>query len=537
MLEDGDTTTYRYDELDRLIEEVNSYEKKTYSYDKRGNISEKRINDVLEKTFAYDATNMLTNVTDASKGEASYIYNGLGKRVSVVNPTEKIEYLLDLTKDYHNMLERSVNGEVETYTYDSNVVSMSKQGQDYFYMHDEFGTGMYLTGTDGMAVSSYAYDEFGRTIDPITGKQKKTDYTKQGNIIQPLAFTGYQHDEMTDSYYAQARYYDAGAGRFISRDNAKYVLKSIPITHNIYTYCGNNSLIYIDPDGHESIVVSGGTGQHDGFKYQFIETAIRDMRDQISSGVEPEDITWVVMNSGYSSTDVTNYIDSASKLGVNIVVANDKDDFINYINNKNGDRSSDKITNASFYCHGRSPKRFKDLKENELSFAYDCGDDSQEAKFAFLQSDVGKLNSEAFDNTTTYFYSCNSGTDDGNKGSFAQAWSNKTGGRSLGLKNARSLYAFINSTGNWGFYFGGGIALSPSDCWNYAMSFLGKESDSWKEKKKIKADRERSDKGYSELGSLQYPWMVSLAGEFVDSGWLDAFDRHWAWYEPEECEG
>ncbi len=26
----------------------------------------------------------------------------------------------------------------------------------------------------------------------------------------------------------------------------------------------------------------------------------RDMRDQISSGVEPEDITWVVMNSGYS---------------------------------------------------------------------------------------------------------------------------------------------------------------------------------------------------------------------------------------------
>ena len=172
MLEDGDTTTYRYDELDRLIEEVNSYEKKTYSYDKRGNISEKRINDVLKKTFAYDATNMLTNVTDASKGEASYIYNGLGKRGSVVNPTEKIEYLLDLTKDYHNMLERSVNGEVETYTYDSNVVSMSKHGQDYFYMHDEFGTGMYLTGTDGMAVSSYAYDEFGRTIDPITGKQK-----------------------------------------------------------------------------------------------------------------------------------------------------------------------------------------------------------------------------------------------------------------------------------------------------------------------------------------------------------------------------
>ncbi len=65
--------------------------------------------------------------------------------VVVQNPTESIDHLLDLTKDYHNMLERTVNGESETYTYDSNVVSMSKAGNDYFYMLDELGTGMYLT--------------------------------------------------------------------------------------------------------------------------------------------------------------------------------------------------------------------------------------------------------------------------------------------------------------------------------------------------------------------------------------------------------
>ena len=38
-----------------------------YSYDKRGNIAEKRKNDVLEKTFIYYATNMLTRVEDSSK--------------------------------------------------------------------------------------------------------------------------------------------------------------------------------------------------------------------------------------------------------------------------------------------------------------------------------------------------------------------------------------------------------------------------------------------------------------------------------------
>lgn len=114
---------------------------------------------------------MLSKATDVNKGEATYSYNGMGKRVFVANPEERIEYLLDLTKDYHNMLERSVNGEVETYTYDSNVVSMSKAGNDYFYMLDELGTGMYLTGTGGIAKSTYAYDEFGRNINPFTGKK------------------------------------------------------------------------------------------------------------------------------------------------------------------------------------------------------------------------------------------------------------------------------------------------------------------------------------------------------------------------------
>jgi hypothetical protein len=36
-------------------------------------------------------------------------------------------------------------------------------------MLDELGTGMYLTGTDGIATSTYAYDEFGRNLNPFTG--------------------------------------------------------------------------------------------------------------------------------------------------------------------------------------------------------------------------------------------------------------------------------------------------------------------------------------------------------------------------------
>ena len=193
---------------------------------------------------------MLSKVTDAVMGEVTYSYNGFGKRVAVVNPEEKIEYLLDLTKDYHNMLERNVNGETEVYTYDSNVVSMSKAGNDYFYMLDELGTGMYLTGTDGIATSIYAYDEFGRNINPFTGQKEKPAYTKKGNIIQPLAFTGYQHDEITGSYFAQARYYDSNAGRFVSRDKDRYIWFAKSESLNLYEYCFNKPNTFIDPTGH-----------------------------------------------------------------------------------------------------------------------------------------------------------------------------------------------------------------------------------------------------------------------------------------------
>ena len=71
------------------------------------------------------------------------------------------------------MLERTVNGETESFIYDKNVISMSKAGDNYYYLQDELGSPMYMTGTDGAAVSLYAFDDFGRGIDPLTGNLKK----------------------------------------------------------------------------------------------------------------------------------------------------------------------------------------------------------------------------------------------------------------------------------------------------------------------------------------------------------------------------
>ena len=102
---------------------------------------------------------MLSKVVDSNKGEVENQYNALGFRVASTRPEEKIEYICDLSIDYYNLLERTVNGETESFIYDNNVVSMSKAGSNYYYLQDELGSPMYITGTDGVAVTSYRYLE------------------------------------------------------------------------------------------------------------------------------------------------------------------------------------------------------------------------------------------------------------------------------------------------------------------------------------------------------------------------------------------
>ena len=158
------------------------------------------------------------------------------------------------------MLERSVNGERESYVYDNNVVSMSKAGDDYFYMLDELGTGMYLTGTDGTVSDTYAYDEFGRSLDPCTGKEKP-QYQKQGNILQPLAFTGYQEDEVSGLKFAQARFYNETIGRFLSEDQIRGIT-TIPDSTNHYLYCLNSPTFLTDKNGLYPTNIVDGEGYY-----------------------------------------------------------------------------------------------------------------------------------------------------------------------------------------------------------------------------------------------------------------------------------
>ena len=106
----GTRSTYGYDALNRLLEQEirqgeNTVIHKTYTYDKRGNLTGEYQDGGLLHGYVYDSMNRLQKAWDSQGAEAEYFYNALGQRTGRCTGGGMEEYLLDLTKPYHNLLE------------------------------------------------------------------------------------------------------------------------------------------------------------------------------------------------------------------------------------------------------------------------------------------------------------------------------------------------------------------------------------------------------------------------------------------------
>ena len=72
-----------------------------------------------------------------------------------------------------------------------------------------------------------------------------------------MTYRGYYFDRELRLYYLNARYDDFITGRFISPDDWSYLgANGDLLSYNLYAYCSNNPIMFTDPSGNSSIVLT-----------------------------------------------------------------------------------------------------------------------------------------------------------------------------------------------------------------------------------------------------------------------------------------
>ena len=107
----------------------------------------------------------------------------------------------------------------------------------FYYHPDHLGSSSYITNLEGEVVQHIEYVPFGEVF-----------VEERNNIWNtPYLFNAKEFDEETGLYYYGARYYDPRISLWISTDPKQESY----FAFSSYVYCGNNPLIYIDPNGKE----------------------------------------------------------------------------------------------------------------------------------------------------------------------------------------------------------------------------------------------------------------------------------------------
>ncbi len=212
------------------------------SYDANGNITS-----FNGKNLAWSAYNKLSAITMGSH-QVSFSYNANGTRYqkTTVNGTTTYYYANDKL-----ISEKTGNNTIIHYLYNSTGIigfayKSNNQEAIYTYRKNLFGDIIGIYDANNTCVASYAYDAYGKcSILSATN-------TTIANA-NPFRYRGYYYDVETGLYYCNARYYSPELCRWISPDSTDYLDPESIHGLNLYAYCKNNPIMYVDPSGNLGI--------------------------------------------------------------------------------------------------------------------------------------------------------------------------------------------------------------------------------------------------------------------------------------------
>ncbi len=255
-LTDGTRFSYNYPTSgwkDQLLK----FNNENFVYDNLGNPTTYR-----DKTLTWKYGRQL-----ASFENITYKYNADGIRISKTNADNiTTHFYLDGTK-----ILAQDNGNLLTFKYGiDGVIGFTYQGVgDFYYKKNIFGDIIGIIDKNGQEIAKYTYDAWGNhksyalNNGSFVDISLETSYTQDGlnnkliTELNPFRYRGYYYDIETHLYYLNSRYYDPEIGRFINADEIAILDESKNYFNglNLYSYCINNPIMYLDFSGKSLIAL------------------------------------------------------------------------------------------------------------------------------------------------------------------------------------------------------------------------------------------------------------------------------------------
>lgn len=139
------------------------------------------------------------------------------------------------------------------FLYDENgeLYGFIKDSQDkYFYVRDCLKNILGIVDISGNLVVKYSNDAYGKcTLVSDTSNA-------QIGRINPFRFKGYYFDSETGFYYCNSRYYVPEWGRWLTSDLIEYLDPTSVNGMNLYAYCNNDPITYLDNAGNFAVKYS-----------------------------------------------------------------------------------------------------------------------------------------------------------------------------------------------------------------------------------------------------------------------------------------
>lgn len=219
-----------------------------------------------EQQITYDAhmrpAQIATNIASAH-----FKYDGSGNRIQMIDSLLVSSYIvggfpqplrnkrvITYYGDKYEKIEDYVNNDIkkilylggDAYSAPAAYVNHNDSLKLVYICRDHLGSITHVVDENGTLIQELSYDAWGNLRDPAT--QNVYAFGDEPVLFLGRGYTGHEHLNHYALINMNARLYDPVIGRFLSPDTYTQLPDNLQ-SYNLYSYCMNNPLRYVDQSG------------------------------------------------------------------------------------------------------------------------------------------------------------------------------------------------------------------------------------------------------------------------------------------------